>query len=321
MGRVRHRRDDTRVSTLSAAERNRAAEDWPDLPYQAWVDTRDTLHMCLQVIGKVRLALTPLEPQWANVPLYLTARGLTTSPMMGGRGPFNIDVDLVDHQVLIADTEGRIERIPLASRSVADFYRELMERLRSIGVNVHIFTTPSEVPDPIPFPRDTVHAAYDPEWVSRFWHVLSRIDLVFKDHRAHFRGKASPVQFFWGGFDLAYTRFSGRAAEPPPNADRILRLSEDAEQVSAGFWPGNTDFPDAAFYAYTYPKPAGIENAPAQPTGAAWNPKIGEFVLTYADAQRTGDVRGAILDFLDSTYRAGATRLNWDPDLTGTDNS
>lgn len=300
---------------MRATHQRRAVEQWPELPYEAWVDTRDTLHMYLQVIGKLRLALTPREAEWANVPLYLTARGLTTSPMWGAQGPFDVDIDFIDHQVVIADTEGKVERIALKSRPVADFYQELLDHLRSIGVEVQISTTPSEVPDPIPFPQDTVHATYDPEWASRFWRVLSRIDLVFKEHRARFWGKSSAVQFFWGGFDLAYTRFSGRPAEPPPGADLIMRVSEDAEQVCAGFWPGNSVFPDSAFYAYAYPKPEGIENEPVQPTGTAWNPKMGEFIFTYADARRTGDVRGAILQFLETTYDAGASGLGWDPRL------
>lgn len=300
---------------MRATHQRRELEEWPELPYEAWVDTRDTLHMYLQVIGKIRLALTPREPQWANVPLYLTARGLTTSPMWGAQAGFDVDIDFIDHQVVIADTEGQVERIALTSRPVADFYKDMLDRLRSIDVQVQIWPTPSEVPDPIPFPQDTVHTTYDPKWASRFWHVLSRVDLIFKEHRARFWGRSSPVHFFWGGFDLAYTRFSGRPAEPPSGADLIMRLSEDAEQVSAGFWPGDSAFPDPAFYAYAYPKPEGLENEPVQPTGTAWNPKMGEFILTYSDARRTGDVRAAILQFLETTYNAGASRLGWDPAL------
>jgi hypothetical protein len=280
--------------------------NWPDLPYDEWSPTRETLHMCVQVIGKVRLALTPLEPGWGNVPLYVTARGLTTSPMWGGRSVFDVDVDLIDHQVVIADTDGRVERVALTARPVADFYADFMDRLHGLGVQVEINTTPSEVPDPIPFPEDTVHASYEPEWATRFLSLLSRVDLIFKEHRAGFRGRSTPVHFFWGTFDLAYTRFSGRPAEPPPGADLIMRLSADAEQVCAGFWPGNAQLPEPAFFSYAYPKPDGIETAAVRPAGTAWNDRIGEFILTYGDARRSGDVRSALLGFLESTYEAGA---------------
>jgi hypothetical protein len=289
--------------------------EWPDLPYDRWQPTRDTLHMYLQVIGKVRLALTPREPQWGNVPLYLTARGLTTSPIWGGRAAFSIDVDFIDHQVVVANSEGRVERVALTARPVADFYADLRESLQRLGVGVDISTTPSEVPDPIPFPLDTLHASYEPEWAQRFWRLLSRIDLILKEHRAAFRGRSSQVHFFWGTFDLAYTRFSGRPAEPPPGADLIARVSADAEQVCAGFWPGNSQLPEPAFFAYAYPSPAGVEKASVLPAGAGWNAQIGEFILTYDEARRSGDVRAAILDFLRSTYQAEATRLGWEPDL------
>lgn len=291
------------------------SEDWPALPYEEWRPTRDTLHMYLQVIGKLRLALTPHEPQWGNVPLYLTARGLTTSPMLNGNVAFGVDVDFIDHQVVIADTEGRVERVALRPRPVADFYTDFIERLARVGVSAALSVIPSEVPDPIPFPEDTTHASYDPEAARRFWRLLSRVDLVFKEHRAAFRGRSTPVHFFWGSFDLAYTRFSGRPAEPPPGADLIARLSADAEQVCAGFWPGSPQLPEPAFFAYAYPKPPGIEQAAVLPEGAAWNAGIGEFILTFEDARRSGDVRAAVLDFLRSTYEAGASRLDWDPTL------
>ena len=202
--------------------------EWPALPYAAWKDTKDTLHMCLQVVGKVRLALTPVEPQWGNVPLYLTARGLTTSPLPSRPGTFDIEVDLVDHQVAVRGSDGAVRVVPLAARPVAAFYRDLVTALDEVGAKVEISTVPSEVADPVPFPDDTVHAAYDPERANRFWRVLAQVDLVFKEHRARFLGRASPVHFFWGSFDLAITRYSGRPAEPPPGADRIMRLSANA---------------------------------------------------------------------------------------------
>jgi len=303
------------MAIVNTMEMLMGAQEWPELTYESWQPTRDTLHMYLQVIGKVRLALTPREPQWGNVTLYLTARGMTTSPIWGGSAAFSIDVDFIDHQVVIADTEGRVERLALTARPVADFYADFMDRLQRLGVLVELSTTPSEVPDPIPFPRDTVHASYEPAWAQRFWRLLSRIDLILKEHRAAFRGRSTPVHFFWGTFDLAYTRFSGRPAEPPPGADLIARVSADAEQVCAGFWPGNTQLPEPAFFAYAYPSPSGVENASVLPAGAGWNAQIGEFILTYDEARRSGDLRGAILDFLRSTYQAEATRLGWDPDL------
>ena len=290
-------------------------ESWPDLPYEAWRDTRDTLHMCLQVIGKVRLALTPQEPQWGNVPLYPTSRGLTTTPMWGGRAPFEIDVDLIDHQVVVTTADDDRERVPLTSRPVADFYHDLMDRLRGLGIGVEIWPVPVEVPNPIPFAEDRVHATYDPAWAYRFFRTLARIDLVMKEHRARFRGKTSPVQLFWGTFDLALTRFSGRPAEPPPGADVIMRRSADAEQLCTGFWPGDAGHPAPAFFAYAYPKPDGIENEPDLPEGSSWDADLGEFVLPYETVRASGDPRRSLLDFLDSTYRAGASRLNWDPAL------
>ena len=205
---------------MIAAGAARQVAEWPELPYDAWVPTLDTLHMNLQAIGKVRLALTAREPQWANVPLYLTGRGLTTSPLWSGRSGFAIDVDLIDHQVIIAVNDGRLERIALRARPVADFYQELMDRLKALEIDVSITTTPSEVENPIPFPRDTVHASYDPDWAHRFWRLLARIDLVLKEHRGRFRGRTAPVSFWWGTFDLSVSRFSGRPAQPPPDCAR-----------------------------------------------------------------------------------------------------
>src|SRR6202011_1985088 len=189
--------------------------EWPELPYEAWAPTMETLHMKRQVIGKIRLALTRREPQWANVPLYLTARGLTTSPMWSGRSAFAIDVDLIDHQVIVALSDGRTERVALRARPVADFYHELIDRLHALDISPGITPTPSEVANPIPFAEDTVHATYDAAWAHRFWRLLARIDLVLKEHRGRFRGRAAPVSFWWGTFDLAVARFSGRPVQPP----------------------------------------------------------------------------------------------------------
>jgi Family of unknown function (DUF5996) len=302
------------MGSVIAAGATRLAE-WPELPYDAWAPTLETLHMKLQVIGKVRLALTSREPQWGNVPLYLTARGLTTSPMWSGRTGFAIDVDLIDHEVVIALNDGRVERVALQARPVADFYNELIGRLRSLDINPAITTTPSEVANPIPFPEDTVHAAYDPEWAHRYWRLLARIDLILKEHRGRFRGKVSPVSFWWGTFDLAVARFSGRPVQPPAGSGIIRRVGGDAEQACVGFWPGNDQLREPAFFAYTYPKPAGIEQATIGPQDAGWNPSIGEFILPYESVRQKTDPRKAILDFAESTFQAGASRQGWDPAL------
>jgi len=292
-------------------------EAWPELAYGAWNDTLDTLHMKLQIIGKVRLALTPLEPQWANVPLYLTARGLTTTPMQSSAGLiFQVDVDLVDHQVVIQTVRGEARRLPLTSRPVADFYADFMSALDAFGIKASFRPSPSEVSDPIPFADDTAHASYEPEMANRFWRVLSQVDLVLNDHRSRYRGRHSPVQFFWGSFDLAYSRFNGRPVTPPPGAGIIERLGGDAEQVCCGFWPGHARFPHAAFFSYTYPKPAGIEQEAIEPAEATWSAELGEFALLYEDVRKSASPREAILQFCESTYAAGARQARWDPALS-----
>src|SRR6202171_5501282 len=303
------------IVRVIAAGVTRQLEDWPELPYEAWAPTMETLHMKLQIIGKVRLALTPRQPQGANVPLYLTARGLTTSPMWSGRTGFTIDVDLIDHEVIVAVNDGRIERVPLRARPVADFYQELMGRLNTLDIKPAITTVPSEVNDPIPFPDDTVHAAYEPEWAHRFWRLLARIDLVLNEHRGRFIGRVSPVSFGWGTCDLSVMRFSGRRVEPPPGVGIIRRVGGDAETVCVGFWPGNAAVQEPAFFAYGYPAPAGIEEAAIRPAGAAWNRAIGEFILPYDAVRRSQDPRQAILDFAESTLLAGASLQGWDPAL------
>jgi hypothetical protein len=292
-------------------------EAWPELPYGAWQDTLDTLHMKLQIIGKVRLSLTPFEPQWANVPLYLTARGLTTTPMESGGGLiFQVDVDLIDHHVTIQTVRGETRRLPLDPRPVRDFYAEFMANLAALDIAPHFQPIPSEVSDPVPFAADTIHATYDPQWATRFWRVLSQVDLVIKEHRSRFRGRHSPVHFFWGSFDLAYSRFNGRPATPPPGSGVIERLGGDAEQVCCGFWPGHSRFPQAALFSYTYPKPAGIEEQAIEPAEASWSPDLGEFALLYDDVRTSASPRDAILRFCESTYAAGARQAGWDPALS-----
>ena len=294
-------------------------DEWPALPYGEWRDTRDTLHMYTQVVGKIRLALSPFEPQWANVPLYVTARGLTTSPVPSGLRAFDIEFDLVDHRLVLRSSDGGVEQFRLRPRAVSDFFADVMAALARLGVDVTISPGPSEVPDPIPFAEDRTHQSYEPEQANRFFRVLSAVDVVLKEHRSRFNGKAPPVHFFWGSFDLVGARFSGRSATPPPGADTIARYGGDAEQICGGFWPGHAGFPSAAFFAYGYPKPGGIEDAPIKPAGAAWDAEIGEFVFPYEAMRATPDPRRALLDFLESTYDACAQRLGWSPELIGGD--
>lgn len=271
--------------------------------------------MELQVIGKLRLALSPFEPQWANVPLYLTARGLTTTPMSASGVVFQVDVDLIEHQVVIATAGGEVERVQLAPRPVAAFYRDLMKALGTLGISVEITRVPSEVSNPIPFDEDETHVAYDAPWATRFFQVLSGIDLVLKEHRSRFRGKTSLVNFFWGTFDLALTRYSGRAVDPPADAGIIRRLGGDAEVLCVGFWPGNDRLPAPAFYGYGYPSPPGLELEKLKPSAAQWDPAAGEFILPYDDVRRTGSPREAILEFSESVYAAGSRLARWDPSL------
>ncbi len=282
---------------------------WPELPYEAWRDTRHTLHMYLQIVGKLRLALAPMEPQWAQVPLYVTARGLNTSPIPHPNGVFDVDVDFVDHVVSVRTVAGAVEQIRLEPRTVADFYAELMGALERAGVPVEITTTPTEVANRTPYPEDVEHSSYEPDWANRFWHALVAVDSVMKEHRARFLGRVSPVQFYWGSLDLGYTRFSGRLLEPPADTDVIMRLTHDAEQACAGFWPGDDNVREPIFFAYTWPQPDRIEATPG------WNAALGELVLPYEAVRTATDPRQALLDFLETAYRAGAERAAWPPEL------
>jgi hypothetical protein len=285
---------------------------WPSLPLAEWRATCDTLHMYAQVVGKLRLVLAPSEPEWANVPLYVTARGLTTSVMPIGDRVFSIDFDFIEHKVDVAVSDGQTRSIALLPpRSVADFYAELMSALHSLGIDVTISTLPAEVPNPIRFAEDRQHASYDPEYVNRFFRVLVQVDSVFKEHRAPFRGRHTLVQFFWGTFDLAYARFSGRPATPPSD-DVIMRSAMDAEEICAGFWPGDDRFPEPAFWCYAYPKPAGVEQLGIKPSTASWNPNMGEFILRYEDMRRQANPRDALRDFLTSTFDGCAKLAKWD---------
>ena len=305
---------------METEARNTAVSDssacWPALPLEAWQGTRDTLHMWTQIVGKVRLALAPAENHWWHVPLYLTARGLTTSAMPHDERTFQIDFDFIDHRLDIVASDGRSDSVALAPCSVAAFHAEVMARLAALGLPVRVWTTPVEIASPIRFEEDHIHAAYDPEAVHRFWRALALIDQVFKRFRGEFLGKVSPVHFFWGSFDLAVTRFSGRPAPPPPRSpiipDSVNREAYSHEVSSAGFWPGNGGLGQAAFYSYAYPQPTGFAEAAVTTAGAYYSREIGEFLLPYDAVREAAAPAEKLLDFLRQTYAAAADLGKWD---------
>jgi hypothetical protein len=268
--------------------------------------------MWTQIVGKVRLALTPLVNHWWNVPLYIDARGLTTSSIPYDGRVFEIRFDFIAHALVLQTSDGAVRSLPLEPRSVADFYRAVMEMLRATGIDVAIRTMPVEIPDPIPFDEDRVHASYDPDQAHRFWRALVTVGRVFGEFRSSYIGKCSPVQFFWGSFDLAVTRFSGRRAPARPGADAITREAYSHEVSSVGFWPGSGGVPDAAFYSYTTPEPAGFRARKIAPAEASYDAKLGEYLLMYDAVRRAQSPSAALLDFCKSTYAAGADLAHWD---------
>jgi hypothetical protein len=268
--------------------------------------------MWTQIVGKVRLAQSPMENHWWQVPLYVTARGLTTSAIPYAGKTFEMDFDFIAHNLLINVSDGATKIIPLAPRSVAAFYSEVMNALRSLGIEVKIYTTPVEIPDPIPFTEDHAHASYDPEYANRFWRILVQADRVMKEFRGRFIGKSSPVHFFWGSFDLAVTRFSGRPAPERDGADAITREAYSHEVISHGFWPGSGAMKEAAFYSYTAPEPKGLSEETIRPNGAMYSREISEFILPYDVVRQADSPDEALTDFLQSTYEAGARLANWD---------
>jgi hypothetical protein len=280
--------------------------DWPELRFEDWEDTCDTLHMWTQIVGKTRLALAPPENHWWGVPYYVTARGLNTSPIPYNGATFEAEFDFVDHKLFLRSSTGKATFVGLYPRSVADFYNEYMASLHSLGVAVNIYRTPVEFDDPTPFDQDEHHASYDAASVEDFRQILVGADQILKEFRSRFMGKCSPVHFFWGSFDLAVTRFSGRPAPVAPDADAITREAYSHEVSSCGFWPGDRRFKHAAFYSYTSPKPPGIENE------KYWNTQLSEFILTYDDALAAASPEQAILEFCQSTYEAGARLAGWD---------
>ena len=290
---------------------------WPELQYERWKDSYATLHRWTQVVGKIRLAQSPwLNHSW-HVPLYVTARGLTTSSIPYRDRVFDIAFDFVDHALVVRVSDGAERRLPLQPRTVADFYAAVMSMLDEAGIPVRIDRIPNEIADAIPFDQDTTHSAYDAKYVQRFWRALLQVDRVFSQFRTAFLGKCSPVHFFWGSFDLAVTRFSGRSAPPHPGgiphlADSVVREAYSHEVSSAGFWPGGSGVEYPVFFSYAYPEPTGFREMAVRPAAASFNTALGEFLLPYDAVRTAADPDRALLEFLQSTYEAAANAAHWE---------
>ena len=299
---------------MDSAQRSQA---WPELPLEAWADTYATLHRWTQIVGKVRLVQGPWQNHCWDSALYVTARGLGTSPVPYELRTFQIDFDFVEHRLRIASSDGGVGGFALSRESVAAFYRHLMDEMERLGFPVRINRRPNEVPDPVPFDEDEAHAAYDPEYANRFWRVLVQSERVFRTFRGRFIGKSSPVHFFWGAPDLAVTRFSGRVAPEHPGGipnlpDRVTREAYSHEVSSCGFWPGGGPVPYPVFYSYAYPEPAGFPTASVRPREASWSDDLREFLLPYGAVRGSEHPDSVLLDFLQSTYDAAATLAKWD---------
>jgi hypothetical protein len=291
-------------------------ECWPAFRLAEWKETYATLHMWTQIVGKIRLELTPRMNHWWNVPLYVSSRGLRSSIIHYGSRHFDMEFDFVESKLIIRTTDPRTASVALAPRSVADFYHELMSTLRSLSIDVKIWKQPVEVANPIPFDQDKVHAAYDADYVRRLWRILLSVDEVFQVFRALFVGKSSPVHFFWGSFDLAITRFSGRRApernDPDPVLRKIMQEAYSHEVISAGWWPGSGEIKEAAFYCYAAPAPSGFAEQRVRPASAFYHSGMGEYLLMYDQMRSASSPSAALLEFLQSTYEAGATTGKWD---------
>jgi hypothetical protein len=292
-------------------------EAWPALPFDEWRETYATLHRWSQVIGKIRLARAAPLNHWWQVPFYVTSRGMTTSPIPDGAHTFQIDFDFIDHRLVVASSTGDGGQIELVSQPVADFYREVMALLDVLDIRVPIWTRPVEIEDPIPFEQDEQHATYDPEQANRFWRVLVQAERVLQSFRSRFVGKCSPVHFFWGSFDLAVTRFSGRRAPPHPGgipnlADWVTRKAYSHECSSCGFWPGGGAIEEPAFYAYAYPEPRHFRTSMVRPRQAFYSEDMKEFILRYSDVRTADRPEQMLLDFFQDTYDAAARHGHWD---------
>jgi hypothetical protein len=291
------------------------SSQWPELTLGSWDETRETLHRWTQIVGKVRLALEPFVNQWWQVPLYVTARGLTTSLMHAGDRGLEIEFDFIDHALLIRTTAGEARTVELRPRSMADFYESTMGALKDLGVSVSILARPVEIADATPFPADQVHHHYDGEAAQRFWRALVQSHRVMTEFRSSFIGKVSPVHFFWGGFDMAVTRFSGRTAPKHPGgapncADWVMELAYSHEVSSCGFWPGGS--PEGSFYAYAYPEPKGFAEWKVQPAEAYYDPAWREFLLPYSAVRKAADPDASLMSFFEGTYEAAAELAKWD---------
>ena len=293
------------------------SDAWPALPLDSWRDTYATLHMWTQIVGKTRLALAPMQNHWWQVAMYVTERGLTTSPMPSGNRTFAVDFDFVEHRLSVRTSEGRGLELPLRPLSVAEFYQEYVAALRSLGLEARIWPMPVEVESAVRFPDDTTHASYEAASAARLWRILVQADRVLKRFRGRFLGKASPVHFFWGSFDLAATRFSGRPAPPHPGGapnlgNWVMQEAYSHECSSVGFWPGGGAIPEPVFYAYAYPEPDGFRSYPVGPAGARYHEEMREFVLPLEAVRSAASPDDALLEFAQSTYAAAADRGGWD---------
>ncbi len=284
---------------------------WPALPLREWQPTCHNLHMWTQIVGKARLELTPNTNHWWNVPFYVNARGLTTSAIPYGDLAFEVQFDFLEHWVHIDRSDGQRRQIELVPRTVADFYSEFTSALNELKIEVSIYAKPVEVADPVPFAEDRLYKAYDRDAAQRFWRILLSCDAVFQQFRARFLGKCSPVHFFWGSFDLAVTRFSGRRAPERPGADAITREAYSHEVISAGWWPGGQGVADPAFYAYAAPAPEGLAQQQVRPEAACWHPQLQEFILMYDEVREAENPEQVVMEFLQSTYEAAAELAHW----------
>ena len=302
---------------MSTANRATTLEIWPELPLDAWQATYRTLHMWLQIVGKTRLALAPMQNHWWQVALYVTTRGLSTSPIPYGERTFEIDLDFIDHELIVRTNDDLRAFMPLVPRTVADFYREYLNLLDTLGLDIHLdWPVPVEIAEAIPFAHDRVHTSYNADPVHRCWTVMVQVDRVLKEFRGRFIGKCSPVHFWWGGFDLACTRFSGRRAPPHPGGipntpDWVAQEAYSHECISAGWWPGNDQLPEPAFYAYAYPEPLGFSDVTVSPRAAYYHDELREFILPYDAVRSAAHPEMALLTFLQSTYAAAADLAGW----------
>jgi hypothetical protein len=285
---------------------------WPALPFEAWKETLDTLHMWTQIVGKVKLELAPFLNEWWEIGFSVTSQGLTTSTIPFGQRVFQVDFDFLDHRLHIRVDDGASRSLLLYPRSVAEFYREFMAALESLGIQTQITTRPVEVDHTIPFDQDHVHASYQPEYVTRWWRILLQLDRILQAYRTPFVGKSSPVLFYWGSFDLAETRFSGRPAPERKWPTRWMALAEDQEAHAVGFWPGSGRLHEPAFFAYTYPEPPGCREAAIEPDAAYYHPDLSEFILPYEQVRKVASPDQIILDFFRSAYEVGARLAGWD---------